>query len=80
MEKRFIILITCCFLIDIHDGYLSLQDADNEQNNFATELKNFVKGTKAIEKKYFLNELDYILVQGKKFLLTLYADYFHKRT
>ena len=57
MEKRFIILITCCFLIDIHDGYLSLQDADNEQNNFATELKNFVKGTKAIEKKYFLNEL-----------------------
>ena len=26
------------FLRDIHEGYLSLEDADNKQSNFAIEL------------------------------------------
>ena len=36
------------FLRDIHEGYLSLEDADNKQSNFTTELKNFDKGIKTI--------------------------------
>ena len=36
------------FLRDIHEGYLTLEDADNKQSNFTTELKNFDKGIKAI--------------------------------
>ena len=36
------------FLRDIHEGYLSLEDADNEQSIFASELKNFDKGIKAV--------------------------------
>ena len=39
------------FSIDIHEGYLSLEDAHNKQSNLATELKNFEKDIKAIEKK-----------------------------
>ena len=60
------------FLRDIHEGYLSLGDADNKQSKFATELKNFDKGIKI--KKVFLNN-DF-LVQEKKFLIALKADYF----
>ena len=36
---------------------MSLKDADNKQTNFDTELKNFDKGIKTIEKKIFLNNL-----------------------
>ena len=32
---------TYCFLRDIHEGYLSLENADHKQSNFAVELKNF---------------------------------------
>ena len=45
--------ITYCFLRDIHEGYLLLEDTDNKQGNFATELKNFYKGIETIEKMYF---------------------------
>ena len=64
------------FLRDIHEGYLSLEDADNKQSKFATELKNFDKGIKIVIKikKVFLNN-DF-LVQEKKFLIALKADYF----
>ena len=44
----------CFFLIDIHEGYLSLHDADIKQGNFATELKNLGKAIKNIFKKVFL--------------------------
>ena len=60
----------------MQEGYLSLEDADNKQTNFATKLKNFDKVVKAIEKKYFLNNLGFFFVQEKKFLITLKADYF----
>ena len=45
--------MTYCFLRDIHEGYLSLKDADNKQSKFATQLKNFDKGIKRISKKNF---------------------------
>ena len=38
------------FLRAIHEGYLSLENVDNKQSNFAIELKNFEKGTKTLEK------------------------------
>ena len=41
------------FLRDIHEGYLSLKDADYAQNNLAVELKNLVNGKKAFEKELF---------------------------
>ena len=50
-------LTNYCFLRDIHKGYLSLEDADNNESKFATELKNFNKGIKTLEKKSFLNNL-----------------------
>ena len=38
------------FLRDIHEVCLSLEGAENKQNNLATELKTFDKGIKTIEK------------------------------
>ena len=39
---------TYCFLRDVHEGYLSLEEADDEQSNFAAKLKNLDKGKKYI--------------------------------
>ena len=50
--------LSIVFLRHIHDGYFSLEDADNKQSNFATELKNFDKDIKTCEKKSFLNNLE----------------------
>ena len=41
------------FLRDLHEGYLSLEDADNTQSNFATEFENFSKSIKAVKKIFF---------------------------
>ena len=41
------------FLRDIHEGYLSLENADLKQSKFANELNNFDKGIKRLEKKVF---------------------------
>ena len=41
------------FLRDIHEGFLLLEGSENKQNNLATELKNFDKGIKTIEKSLF---------------------------
>ena len=45
--------LSIVFLRDIHEGYLSLEDADDEQCNFAAKLKNLDKGQKTIEKEFF---------------------------
>ena len=45
------------FLRDIHEGFLSLVDADNKEVSFANELNNFNKGIKTFERKSFLNNL-----------------------
>ena len=39
-----------CFLRDIHEEYLSLKDADDEERSFAAKIKNLDKGKTAIEK------------------------------
>ena len=41
------------FSKDIHEWYLSLENADLQQSNFTIELKNSEKGTKSLEKKSF---------------------------
>ena len=39
----------------IRERYLSLKDADDEQSNFAAELKNLDEGKKTTEKDFFKN-------------------------
>ena len=39
--------------MDVHEGYLSLENADHKQSNFAIELKYFEKGTKTLERSLF---------------------------
>ena len=41
------------FSRDIHERDLLIEKVDNTQINFANELKNFDKGTKAFEKVVF---------------------------
>ena len=54
MEKLIILVNTAfCFLRGIHKRHLSIEKGDNKQINFANELKNFDKGIKALEKRYF---------------------------
>ena len=56
-------------LRDIHEGYLLLEDADNGQSNFATELMNLGKGKKKTpEKKFFLNNLELFVSAREKVL------------
>ena len=41
------------FLRDIYEGNLSIEKSHNKRSNFASELKNFDKAIKGLEKKYF---------------------------
>ena len=60
------------FLRDIHNGYLSLKKANKNQRCFANQLENFQKGTKALEKKYLLNNLGLLFSAKKKFSTRTY--------
>ena len=51
----------------MHEGYLSLKNADNKQSNVSIELKNFEKRTKTL-KKSFLNNLGLLFSARKKVL------------
>ena len=54
--EKFIILmnILCLFFLrDIHEGHLSLEDADDKQSNFAAKLKNLYKVIKTIQREVF---------------------------
>ena len=65
-----------CFLRDIHEGHLSLKDADDEQSNFAAQIKNLGKDKKnktKLKNSSLKITLDYHLVQEKMFLITLKA-------
>ena len=46
--------------------YLSLENADHKQSNFAIILKNFEKSTKILEKKSFLNNLGLLFSAREK--------------
>ena len=37
----------------MHKGHLSLEDADDEQSNFAAKLNDLCKVNKRIEKEFF---------------------------
>ena len=41
----------------MHEGYLSLEDADDQQSNFAAKLKNLDKGKKQLKKCFLQNNL-----------------------
>ena len=56
------------YLRDAHEGYLSLENADHKQSNFAIELKNFEKDTKTLAKKYLLNNLRSLFCAREKVL------------
>ena len=43
------------FLRDIHEGNLSLEDADDEQRNFSAILKNLDKGKKQLKNNFLSN-------------------------
>ena len=59
--KKLIILVNIHYPLffkrDIHEGYLSLENADNKQSNFATEWKNSDKGIKETKETSFLSNL-----------------------
>ena len=65
-----------CFSRDIHEGYLSLQHADDEQKTFTNILRIIDKVAKSIEKKSFVSNIALFLLQEKKFLKTLKTNYF----
>ena len=45
------------FLRDIHEGYLSLKDTNDEQIKFPNKLESIDKSIKFIEKKFFLSNI-----------------------
>ena len=52
MEKHKILINIqyLLFLRDINEGHLSIEKADNKQGSFPSELKNFEKSLKTLEK------------------------------
>ena len=76
--ENFLILLNRLYYIfsrDIHDGYLSLKDAHDEQSKFANKLKSIDKSITSIEKILFLINIG-LFFSGKKFLITLKTDNF----
>ena len=56
-------------LRDIHEGHLSIENANHKQSNLAIKLQNFEKGTRTLEKKSFLkNNLGLLLGTREKVL------------
>ena len=43
-------------MTDIHTGHLELENDDDEQTNFANELKNLDKSPKSVKKKSFTKQ------------------------
>ena len=58
------------FLRDIHEGYLSLEDADDEQYNLVAKLNNLDKGTRELKKwkRGFFNNLGLLFSAREKLL------------
>ena len=64
------------FSKDIHERYLSLENADHKQTHSAIELKNFEKGTKRLEKKSYLDNLGLLFSEREKVLNTFKSRLF----
>ena len=45
--------LSIAFLRDINEGHLSLENADDDQSNFAAKLKSLDEGKNTIEKGFF---------------------------
>ena len=58
------------FLRDIHEGHLSLEDVDDDQNNFDAKIKNLDL------KKSFFTILGQLVRAREKVLITLKEDHF----
>ena len=58
------------FLRDIHEGHLSLEDVDDEQNNFDAKIKNLDL------KKSFFTILGQLVRARELVLITLKEDHF----
>ena len=59
------------FLRDIHEGYLSLKDTNDEQIKFPNKLKSIDKSIKLIEKKFFLSNIGLSFTAREKILNNL---------
>ena len=79
MEKKYNfskILFHIIFLRNIHKGFLSVEDTDKEQSKLFKELSDLNKGEKPVSNKSFLKNVEFILMQEKKFLIALKVIYF----
>ena len=64
-------------LRDIHEGFLSLENADEEQGNFATKIKNLDKDWKnKLKISFFKNNLGLLFRAKKKVLDTFKSNLF----
>ena len=61
-------LLPIASLRDIHEGYLSLENADLKQSNFAIELKMLKKIQKHLKESLFLYNLGLLLREREKVL------------
>ena len=61
------------FSKDIHEGYLSLKNVDDEQSKFANKWKNIVKGVKSVEKKLFLSNIG-LFFSARQSILNNFRD------
>ena len=59
------------FLRDIHEGYLSLKDTNDEQIKFPNKLESIDKSIKFIEKKFFLSNIGLSFTAREKILNNL---------
>ena len=72
--------IPIVFQRDIHEGNVSLEDADEEQSQFVNELKDMGKGKIPVLKKICFKECRIISsCKRKTFLITLKIKYFQQK-
>ena len=63
----------------MHEGYLSLEDADDQQSNFAAKLKNLDKGKKQLKKCFLQNNLGLFFRAREKLLNNFKSRLFSKK-
>ena len=68
------------FLRDIHEGYLSLKDTNDEQIKFPNKLESIDKSIKFIEKKFFLSNIGLSFTAREKILNNLTNRLLRTRT
>ena len=64
------------FSRDKYERKLTVEEADSEQSKLANKQKGMSRIVKTVEEKFFKTTRYYFLLQEKKFLMTLKAEYF----